>query len=278
MAVYKFKMQFQLTTAPTNLTRAIPHTGGWTEAVWASVNTQQQFEAFFRLLDKRRNLLPRQATIVGYTVQGYNIAGNRLIPLGSSTFAQNLPGNSALETDLPQVAVDLKTINTGGNNTARYVLRGMPDSIMTFGEYQPTPAYAGRMTQFMNELKSGFWIIVGRDRTQPTERVVNITGNQVTLQAALPGAGAQSFLRFLRVYGDDGNPIKGSFRITVAPVGNVYTVSPNPNNDLINASGLARLDAITTSAIVEVEVSRARVRKIGRPSQGYRGRRSKLRV
>lgn len=278
MPVYKFTSVMQLTTAPTNLTRAIPHTGGWTESVWASTNAPAQIAAWLQLQLARRNILPKQATIVGYRVQGYNIAGNRLIPLGTSAVAQNLPGNASFDTDLPQVSVDIKIANAAVSNSARYVLRGMPDSVMVFGEYQPNAAMATRMTQFMNQLTNGFWVIVGRDRTQPTQRVVKILGDQLTLDGVLVGAAENTFIRLLRVYSDSGFPIKGVFRVAAPPVGAVYTLSPSPGLNLGHASGLARIDAIAVSAISQAEVSRARVRKIGRPSQGYRGRRSKTRV
>jgi hypothetical protein len=274
----KYTMVFQLTTAPTNLTRAIPHTGGWTESVWASVDTSQVQRAFDLLLTRRRTILPPQASIVGYRVQNYTIAGNKLIPGGARSGSLQNPGNSALACDLPQVSLDIKLFNPSRVAGSRYVIRGMPDTCMINGEYQPTSSFAGLVTQFANQFTNGIWIIIGRDRTQPAQRVVGLNGASVDVDALIPGVGAEDFIRFLRVYDDSGNPVKGVFRVTAAPVGLRYVVAPAPNRLLTGASGLVRKDAIGIAAITEWEVSRARVKKIGRPSQGYRGRRSKVRM
>ena len=274
MLVTRLTNVFQLTTTPTNLTRAVPHTAGWTESLWTTL-TPSAIDPFWTVWqNKRALLLPTQASIVGYRSQVYTMTGNKLLPGGASSGKQQTPGNSQLVTDLPQVSLEITLQASGAPNNARPVLRGMPDSIMLGGEYQPTPTFSAFFTQFRTALVGFNFGFIGRDLAQASVRVLSIAGGIITLDAVpATGLAVGDFVRLNRVTSEAGNPIKGAFRVAVIAA-NVITVT-GLNATVTQPSGTLRRDQLAYFAIGDVRPGRAVVKKVGRPLQGYRGRRSK---
>jgi hypothetical protein len=163
---------------------------------------------------------------------------------------------------------------TGQPNSSRFTLRGIPDSQMTRGEYQPDSGYKSLVTQFCNQLSNNAWAFLGRDLSKPSQKVMSIAGNVVTLQGAIGAVAMTDYMRFRRVYDDLGKPVTGSFLIQTI-VGNAYTLAGFDGATLTAPSGTARVDAIRLCDFGTVAPSRAVVRKIGRPFASYRGRQSK---
>jgi len=277
MQVRRLTNIFMATTAPTNLATARAHTAGWSESFWTSLN-QAGFNAPWTVQQQRRAvMLPPTAAIVGYRIQEYTISGNKLLPGGTSAGRQNLPGSGTLTIDLPQVALQANCASRLTPNSSRLVLRGMPDSIMVGGEYQPTATFQAAFTNFANSMSGLNFGFIGRDLAQASVRVLSIAGNVITVDA-IPATGlvVGDFVRLNRVYGELGNPVKGSFRVT-AIAGQTVTVAGLVAT-VTKPSGTIRRDQLTYLNYGQILPIRAVVKKVGRPFEQYRGRRSKSRV
>jgi hypothetical protein len=223
---------------------------------------------------KRANLLPTQAAVVGFRVSTYNLVGNKILPTGSSTGKVQYPGLSGYDTDLPQVALEMSGKTAAGPNSSRFVLRCIPDSMMTYGEYQPTPAFKTKVTVFTNALVDDGWGFVGRDLSKTRATVVSIAGNVVTLAAPIGVVFGTDYVIFNRVIDDADRPVKGSFFAVVGPAP-TYTLQGLSGHNMGQPSGTARVDAVALYAFASILPSRAVVKKVGRPFESYRGRQSK---
>jgi len=270
----RFTMLMQITTNPANRDDASPHTGGWSESFWGSNPIVASDPTLITLMQKRAILLPAQGSIVGFRIGNYNITGNRLVPTGSSTGKVLYAGNGLRQSGLPQKSLSMTGVGHGVANCTRFTIRGIPDSQLINGEYQPDAGYKSAVTAFGNELSNAGWKFLGRDLTRVSQSVQAIAGNVVTLGGAIGAVAGTDYLRFRRVYDDDGDPVTGAYLIT-AIAGNNYTLAGFPARTLTSPSGTARVDAIALVDFFSVTPSRAVVRKIGRPFESYRGRQSK---
>ncbi len=268
---------FQVTTAPANLALARAHTGGWSESFWTNLSPAAYNPIWAWQQQKRAILLPATAAIVGYRTQEYTISGNKLLPGGAASGRQNLPGGSSRITDLPQVSLMLNCATAGSPNTSRLILRGIPDDVMEGGEYQPNAAFQAAVTQLINSMVGFNFGFVGRDLSQASVRVLKIAVNLITVDQ-IPGTGLAvgDFVRLHRVYDDNNNPVKGAFPVT-AIAGNVLTVA-GLDATLTRPSGTLRKDLLQLFSYRSMQPIRAVVKKVGRPFEQYRGRRSKTRV
>jgi len=277
MDVTRLTNIMQVTTTPTDLARARQHTGGWSESFWTSLNPSAYNPLWLIQQNKRANLLPGSAAIVGFRTQIYTISGNKLLPGGASSGRQGLPGQPSLGTDLPQVALMFNCASVTSPNNTRMILRGMPDTIMSGGEYQPTPTFAGLVTQFQNSMIGMNFGFVGRDLAQASVRVLKIVVNVISLeQIPATGLNVGDFIRLHRVYDDDFNPVKGAFVVTAIAGANITVQGLNAS--VSEPSGTLRRDVLSYFPYGAIQAVRAVVKKVGRPFEQYRGRRSKTRA
>lgn len=268
---------FQLTTAPQVPTAAVAHTGGWSESFWTALGPNAYNPLWGTQQTKRALLLPAQAAIVGYRSALYNLTGNKILPLGTATGAQLKPGVSGILCDLPQVSLECSAGGAGVPNTSRLVLRGMPDTLMVGGEFAPPTFYLSYLTQFFNSLIGNNFGFIGRDLTQPSFRVLSLAAGVLKADANLPAYSIGDYIRWHRVIDASGEPVIGTAIVTAVPAGASVTIS-DLTTVISKPSGTFRKDALQYFNYSEIVYSRAVVKKIGRPLQGYRGRRSKRRA
>ena len=265
-----------MTTSPTQAIDAQPHSGGWTESFWlpgtAPIDNWDNYAAF------RARLLPKQAALIGYRQQIYTVNGNRLIPGGSASVKKIVPGNSGYDCDVPQMALEISGRAATLANTAKFTLRGIPDSQVTNGEFAPTPPFKTALGNFLANMASPPpYYFVGRDLTQIPQRIVSITGGVLKTQLALAGVVAdQTWIRILKCKDDNGRAVKGTFLCTLVAAGNLYTLQ-GMSQEVTKGNGTARVDALTVIPYNKLSAGRVTVKKIGRPLQSYRGRASKRR-
>lgn len=214
---------FMLTTSPTDLSTAQPHSAGWSESVWTALNSAVYNPLWTTWAYRRALMLPKQGSIVGFRSALYDLVGNKILPRGAAAGKWLIPGNAAFTTDLPQVSLEVSSTAAGASNTSRMTLRGIPDSMMVGGEYQPTPTFKASFTIMANALLGNNFGFVGRDLSQPSSRVNLAAAGVVTLDANIGGVAGTSYLRFHRVNDNDDKPVKGTYRITNI-AGNVYTL------------------------------------------------------
>jgi len=265
---------FQMSTAPTDRAAATVHTGGWSETFWSGSPFDATSVFFQALLTARAAMLPKQASIVGYRFANFDFVGNKIYPLGSTTGRLQKAGNAGFETDIPQMALMLSGAASGAPNQSRFALKCIPDGQVLQGEYQPTTAFRAHVSNYALTVVNGAWRFIGRDLSQPSQRVQSIVGQVVTLSGLIGAVVGTDYMRLNRVHDTLGNPVTGTYRIVAHDGAGVYTVQGMPNVTVLN-SGSARVDKITTYQYASVVPSRIVTRKVGRPSEAYRGRASK---
>jgi hypothetical protein len=274
MAAYqRVTMLFQITTSPTNRSVSKPHIAGWSESFW-TVPIQPNTNYVTNLQIARARLLPIEGQIVGYRIQNFDVTGNRITPLGSTTGTSNYPGSSGLITDMPQTALLCTAVSGSGPNRRRFFIRGIPDNEIVNGEYTPDSGFATNVNAYFTLLYQQVWRFLARDLSQPSYRVVGIANSVITIVGPAPFA-INSFIRLLRVKDKTGKPVKGVFRVTLAPDNVNFTVD-GLAGVTAGVSGAIRLDSFVVPQIVSCSVGRAVVKKVGRPFEQYRGRRSKV--
>jgi hypothetical protein len=271
----KVSLLFNMSTVPYNLGQSRVHTGGWSETHWWGDPSILADFTIPALMTARARLLPATASIVGYRRSAFNLIGNKMIPAGSSTAKLFFPGSDAV-TDLPQVALMLGLTTSDGINSSRISLRCIPDYVMVGGEYKGDPAYRRNLTLYMTELIDRNWGFVGRDLNLQAFALLSLVAGVVTVAAGSAYV-VGDFIRFLKVKDKFGIPITGSYRVITAPGGGVYTLAGLDSGLVVLNSGLVRKDVARFLNINGVTLDRAVVRKIGRPSESYRGRSSRRR-
>lgn len=282
-------MIFSVTTAPTDPTAAAPRTGAWSESFYFQAGGGISLVTLGFLLSRRANLLSKNASLVGIRQANYTISGNKIIPGGASASKVLYPGSNAYTTDVAQASLEIYGRASGFPNANRFRLGGLPDEVVLFGEYQPSPAYKAAVTTYLGALQAGGPPaapvppagFIGRDLNQPSARVLAIAAGVVTVEGAIGGVVGTDYVRLRRVYDDTNTPVKGSFRMTNAIIvgpNTLYTLAGlSPTVTLTHASGTARIDKLVWMSYSSLNPGTCVVKKIGRPFIGYRGRASKKR-
>ena len=273
---FRYDMLFQLTTVPQQASKAISHTAGWSESHWRQNALDANDQLLTRMLNARAAMLPKQAAMVGLRIGQFTISGNRVLPGQTSIRKFLKPGQAGYSCDVPQMALELGA-STSGINSSKFSVRGIPDNQVVQGEYAPTDNWDARLQEYINSLSAQGWQMIGRVLTNATQKIesVSTTGNCVTYDVPVFANGAQ--IRVLRCRDTNGFPISGVFQVSNL-VGRAFDLSNWPQGSVVKNSGSVRVDAVDNFTIVDVEVSRVVVRKVGRPFEQYRGKRSKKRV
>lgn len=276
MPLYKCTAIFQLTTAVSTPTAPLHRQGGWSESIYVTANNVaaaiQAFEqgsgSFCQL---RASLLPLGSSIVGERYQQVN-------PVGPSQSNNNVyPSTLGLEADQPQNALLMKIPGVGVNNIRRMVLRALPDACLTEGEFTPPTAYINQLVQFIAALSQ--YQFQGRDLSQAKQPLLSGTAAGVFTAINAPVVAIGQFVRILKARETTtGNLRGGRFQVTA--------VTQNPNTLTVamwpfgaTTGGNFRLDGQVFPQFGPLSgpVGRPIIKKVGRPSTGYRGRRSRRR-
>jgi hypothetical protein len=266
---------FQFETAPLDLTASRPHVGAWSEQLWFASDIDLELRANSQMLQKRAAMLPAEAEIIGYRKEKFNFQGNRMVPAGTVSFNKGYPGEATFHIDAPQVSLGFVGSVNNSPNRNRFFLRALPDDLCVKGEYQPTPEFAGLINRWAASVIAMGAGFVGRNTANAASRVNLIAGNVVTLSAD-PGANVGDYLRFFHVKADNTLPVKGTYLVT-AKAGLTFTLQGLAGHDLTHPNGLVRKDELALYQYSSINFTRVGVRKVGRPSELYRGRRAKAR-
>ena len=279
-----------VTTDPSDRTAASPHSGGWSESFYTQSGGFQDLDFFQAWANQRAQLLAGECSVVGFRQQNYTISGNKLLPGGAASGHLNYPGTWPKDLDVPQAALMVNFTVGGQPQTIRHRLAGVPDSQVTFGEWQPDPQYRGAVTKYISAVMVGFGVgaplaAVTHDLAQQEVRVNSITplqdGNTATLvTSGATGTVPGGYIRLHRVRDDDGLPVSGAFLVNATQaVGQgqqSYTIAGYLTAQKVTQpNGLARNDLLVVNGITAGVPNRIVVRKIGRPFEQYRGRRSR---
>lgn len=254
--------------------------GGWSESYICDLTDLALVRARvyssgawgFGLANARSLLLPRMGAIVGERFQ-------QVLPkIGSSATDAVRRVGSTWDTDVPNMALLVHASSSIQNSIRRWALKDIPDTQVTFGEYSPLPAYKSVVDIFLAEMNS--WGFAVQNATAAKSDILTITAaGLVTLPAASPFV-VNDVLNFHKCqYLLAFNTFSFKRKVlSLGPLPTQFTIQDPLGVDLINGD-CQRVQLvyspISTSSAVADKVC---VRKIGRPFDQFRGRRSKRRV
>jgi len=282
MVVYRYSNLFQLTTVAQNPNVASAHMAGWSEGFWLNANPSTQMPALRNVAQARAAFLPKQAAIVGYRIQSYDISGNKLTPIGSTAGSYRFGGSPRWDCDQPQVTLRASGSTAGGPNAAALYMRGIPDDWVAQGEYAPFDDTNTLLQFYYDRLIAVAAGFIGRNLSVGGQRVFNIAdngpgaGSVINMQGPIAGLALGDFVRFVRVVADNKAPVEGTFAVSNINV-NAITVRGLQGVVLTRPSGTCRKDSLTFLAWNRIETKRITTKRVGAPFEKYRGRRSKQR-
>lgn len=265
---------FDYSSEPADTAAAASHKGGWSETLWLPGSTPE-LDKCRRIASQRTRLLPETVRIIGYRQQLYTIVAGQFQAGGANMVLLGFRGRVGYRPDLPQVSLSLKASAFNATNTRRFTLRGIPDEQMENGEYQPTPAYDNNVTLYGQDLVDEGFAFPGRKLDEPFSDVKEIVNSKLKVVGATTfNEGDRVLLKGVRDV--NGDPVVGQFVVTGVAAGQ-FTLGNMDPNIVVGQKGRVCKVINALFSISQVETGRAVVRKIGRPFEQYRGRRSKRR-
>lgn len=255
------------------------HMAGWSEHVWYNGDNVTTLIAALRSGDTAvLGLLPARAACLSEAAQ---ILGVRLYQGGAGRgqfVAANYPG-LFIGQDIPQMALLMKGQSAAG--AARlFTLRGIPDRQVVNGELSPSPLFTTTLRQYIDALVR-FHFLAGTVGTAVYEVATITAGGLVSLMVANPYA-IGAWVDFRRLIGADGRERKARAQITaIGPLGTQFSVGNTSNPWTLGAtfggSVTQKTKTLYQFSSTATAVSRIVTRRVGRPSELYRGRASNRR-
>jgi hypothetical protein len=271
----KCTMFFVQNTAVSSPNAPIHRQGGWTESwYYPGVSVPAARAAFGdassvpNLCSARAAMLPLGASIVA---QRYQVVAPTVSPAQLTSFNYTSPGG--VEGDYPQGALLCRVPALGASNVRRAILRGLPDSVVTEGEYTPSFGFGISLAGFFGALQP--FAFRGRDLSQPVLKIINVTAAGVVTTETNITLTVGQMVRVLKTQTSAGSLKGGRFQVSaVGPGSNVFTLL----NWALGATtgGSVRPDLVVYPMIDSgnISVSRVVTRRVGRPFVTFRGRRS----
>lgn len=269
MPAFKISMLFRGTTGASSMSPGNRGASWSEEVIWDTFDAGTR-ASWLRLARARASLLPVGWSIVGQRSQ-------QIDPIGrAQTVAVNLPGGVELAetgSGQPTDAVKFSTRGAGVNNVSRRKIAAIPDGQISAGEFNPQPFYRIAVMGYLAELNG--WKFRGADLTVPKVLVKTITAEGVVEMLADLVVVIGDRVRFYGVELATGKKHSATYVVAVSTTNRIFTV----RNWTAGAGtlGAARkyvpiypLITGATTAVLE-----ACIRKVGRPSGGFRGRASK---
>lgn len=272
MAWWKCSMIIQVATGSAEADAAAIRVAGWTESWYddGSYPIESVRRQFRVLCQRRAALLPSSGIVKG---QRYQLVS----PVGQAAIdTAQFPGNAGL-CDYPSLSLYGRVAGTGVVNTRPMYLRGVPDAQITRGEYTPSPVYKGYVTAFCNELQE--WNFRCTDKSGATVPIINIADDG-TVTTSEPLTGAAQFKRV--------KVLKTNLAVSGNAFGGLYYIGTFTNTQSFKLTGWNKGEASGGSVRLydfvypsipanAVTISRIVSKKVGRPAELFRGRRSKRR-
>lgn len=266
MAIFKATMIFELSTNGNGGAQTT-RVGGWSESYYYSGSLATLQGNFGGLCSNRAALLPNSARITGQRYQSIDP------PAASGTQGRVFPGFLG-ENDVPQLALYIRVPAIGVSNVRPLVLRGLPDVQCFDGEFQPTPTFRTNLAVFLESLSFLQFRFKATDKTQAQVGVETIAGDGTfTLQDSLTFA-VGTAINIRRARNSRGETLEGRFKVLTATDDKHGKFAVWGDNGAWTG-GLAQLDATIYPLCADVSLNpgaKSIVRKVGRPSGGYRGR------
>lgn len=251
------------------------HIGSWTEHVWYPADNVDDCMRALTMVAAGNGLLPARA---GFLNRNATVLGVRLYQggAGRGQFRPAAFPGQARKADVPQLAALCSIGFQDSVKTRSFTCRGLADDDVKGGELAPDAATQTALETFGEVLGARFGayaypVVVDYP-------IFNIGGaGLVTLRDVAPALNAGDIVEVQNTL--DANGIRRKLFGMVAQVGPLdpqFTIADWPYGAC--TGGIMRLPRTKTLQRFDVTtfaVSRAVVRKVGRPFEPYRGRRSR---
>jgi hypothetical protein len=255
------------------------HLGGWTESVyWGTDDIKALTQALFTGANGALGLLPSRAQLLAF---GASVIGVRLYQGGAGkgqSLAASYPGLAIADEDIPQMAILVKCGSTTAAVTRRFTVRAIPDQQVRLGEFQPNQIFTNSVTAFFTALGNfAFRAIDPVASKRVALFSIDLTG-LVTLKDNIPIPFlAQDVVTISKAITTTGTFFGGQFVIKQTGPGNTMQLNGWTGGNCTGGVAIKRAYNIYPISPSSCAVTRAVVRKVGRPFEQYRGRRSKRR-
>jgi len=268
MSAFKYTWVFRYTSGASTISPG-NRSGGWTESHYQTTFTPQRLQAFKDLAVERALLLPQGAVIIGIRIQQVDPSA------AQQGFNVNYPGPPQYARDIPQMALKFRLRGTGVTNVRSYAAAAIPDAMVVNGEFNPDPVYKILLQNYLNTLNN--WCFRATSLTALASDIATIdaTGLIATNQDVLTAVG--SALKLKNIKTSTGSLVSGKFKVTVYNNSRSFQVKGW-------TAGAGTGGTVTPVTYIYPQITGAAdsvpkigTRKIGRPSDPYRGRRSKRR-
>lgn len=274
----KWTILMQERTNISNPTRPQGRIAGWSESYYTEAGFgQTTLDNFRELCRLRARVLPTGAAVIGQRFQ-------QVLPVGASqSLGNRYPGRAGDPADIPQMAVNFKIVATNFINTKSVILRGVPDGQVEEGEFAPTTSYRQALLDFFGQLS--LFQFRSLDKTDGLVGIISITPNTV---APLDRATVYTDAPYALTVGNRVKILR-TLDASKRQVGGVFTMHEgiDATHFSINGwtlgptvGGKARRNATiwcTYSVPDNLYGGVVTTKKVGLPSNRYRGRASKRR-
>lgn len=270
MAVSKLSMFLQVATGSAESNPAAVRLGGWSETWYDDVTITGGTKAAFRTLCQRRAaLLPATGIVIAQRYQGIDPPTPAAIELA------RFPGASGL-CDYPSLSLLCRVAGAGVVNTRPMYLRGIPDAQITRGEFTPSADYTAKVNKFYEELEG--WNFRAEQKGVQVPIIGIEADGTVTVAEELAGAVVRARVTVNRTDLVSGGSKGGKFYIdSVTTAGFVFKLRGWTFGEA--SKGSIRLTNFIYPNIGANSVTQGRIvtKKVGRPFEVFRGRKSKKR-
>jgi hypothetical protein len=231
---------------------------GWSES-WYNDNSFLNTETYLaELVASRAPLMSPTATIIGSRV-------SQVSPPGVSRARTiTFPGSSALAADNPYQSL-LTTVQAGGNEHRKFMLRGLPDARNAAGLYVPQTLYDSALSVFFGKLASRVFRIRIIDTDNPLVALVGITTAGVMTVTADQVWTAGQRIKLYRTNTTTGKNVSQVFTLGTPTSARVFPLIGWLDGDVVT-KGYVRLYVFAYPQITGwINTFATRSRRVGRP-------------
>lgn len=166
--------------------------GGWSESMIADTAYPAANDAFGKVRQARRELLPKHISIVGYRISDLEKK------IGSKLFHVGLPGTfDDVTEDIPQLSIRGSGYSAQGNKLV-LTLRGVPDQVAANGALAAQGDMRKKFNAYVSSLAPFYQLCRKLDANVADIEEVSVLG-VVKLKAPLAGLAVDGFVNLLKV-------------------------------------------------------------------------------
>jgi len=249
----------------------VSRVGGWSESWYSNAGIEQTRTSFLTLCQKRAGCFPQGTSVIGQRYQ-------QVVPnvTASQVTSNRFPGGATWDSDVPQMALLVKIPAKGTiANIRQWCMRGIPDTWVKKGELSAVPGQAAALAAFWAELDNWRFRGVALDAEQADIDFIDENGVANLLGPVTTAA--NTLVKIKSTKDENKRSVSGIFKVGAGPTSQVVPLV-NWNAGFCTKGKLQLYEIIFPNLDgPSISVGRVIQRKVGRPFNSYRGRRSKRR-